>query len=104
MAASGHAILAAIDGPPPAPTRTFTIRTTQRTVVIEALSARHAQAIVDGLARPYGEQPAWAPGERLISLTEVTSRLAQPAEDVTRASSGKPGTRRARRRSGMDEP
>jgi hypothetical protein len=104
MAASGHVILAAPAGPAAAPARNFQVRTTQRTFVIEALSARHAYAIVNGLARPYGEPPAWAPGERLIGITEVMSRLSLPPEDLTRASPGKPGTRRARRRSGMHDP
>ena len=107
MAASGHIILAPPAGPAPGPTaatRNFRVQTTQRTLMIRALSARHAHAIANGQARPDGEVLAWAPGERLIGITHVTSRLPPPAEDVTRASSGKPGTRRACRRSGMDEP
>jgi len=73
MAASGHVILAP-PAPPAAPARNFKVRTTQRIFVIAALSPRHAHAIVRGRARPYREQTAWAPGERLTAITEVTTR------------------------------
>lgn len=81
MAASGHVILAGPAGPA-APPSNFQVRTTQRTFALEALSARHAHAIVNGLARPYGDPPAWAPGERPIDITQATSRLPPRAENV----------------------
>lgn len=73
MAASGHVILSPAAAPPAAPARDFQVRTTQRIFVIRALSARHAHAIIRGRARPHGEQPAWAPGERLTAITEISS-------------------------------
>jgi hypothetical protein len=103
MAASGHVVLAA-PADPAAPAGNFRVRTTQRTFALEALSARHAHAILDGLARPYGDPPAWAPGERLIGITEATSRLPPRAEDVNSRFTGQAGYSTGCRKSGMHKP
>jgi hypothetical protein len=99
MAASGHIILAPPAGPAPGPdnpgpaaaTRNFRVRTTQRTLMVRALSARHADAIANGQARPYGEALAWAPGERLIGITQAASRLPPPGRRRDSRPSGQAG-------------